>query len=113
MFFLLIFIFGCAPSNPDDEVAIPDDILGKEKMIDILVDLQLVEGTLILKRSIGKAYLPYKEFYFNHVFEKHQVSREKFEESLDFYKDHLYLLNEIYGEVINKLKEMKKELDRQ
>ncbi len=100
----------CSPGNNDDKIIIPDDVLEKERMIDVLVDLQLVEGALILKRSIGQAYLPLKDFYFNHVFEKHNINREKFERSLDFYKSHLYLLNEIYGEVIRELRAMKNEL---
>lgn len=110
--FLLMMFVACAPTSNEDEVVIPEDILQPEEMVEVLTDMQLVEGALMLKRSRGQAYKKDQEMYFNLVFEKHGITQAYFEESLGFYKQHLYKLDEIYNKVIKNLEELRKEVSK-
>ncbi len=105
--FLAIILVSCQPKR--SEIIIPKKILTQEFMVDILTDMQLVEGTLIYKRSTGKNYRTLRDYYYSHIFKKYNITQGKFEESLNFYKQHLKLLNNIYTEVIRKLEQYQKE----
>jgi len=109
---IMIMFAACAPSNNEDELVIPQEILQPDEMVDVLTDMQLAEGALLLKRSHGQPYKKDQERYFNLVFEKHGITQEYFEESLSFYKNHLYKLDEIYNKVIKNLESLRKEVSK-
>lgn len=107
---IMMMFAACAPSSSEDELIIPQDILQPGEMVDVLTDMQLAEGALMLKRSHGQPYKKDQERYFNLVFEKHGITQEYFEESLSFYKNHLFKLDEIYNKVIKNLESLRKEV---
>ena len=100
LIFALLFA-GCISK----EVDIPEGILTQETMVMVMVDLQLVNA-LSQKRftkdpkSPGTTLANYQQ-----VFDKHHLTRESFQESLDFYKEHPPLLIEIYDEMLNEFSE--------
>lgn len=110
--FLMMTFAACAPTGSDEEIEIPRDILQPDEMVDVLTDMQLVEGALMLQRSHGQPYKKDQERYFNLVFEKHGITQTYFEKSLAFYKKHLYKLDEIYTRVIKNLEELRKEVGK-
>jgi len=97
IFALLFLIASCK----NKEVVIPDTILPQEKMIEVMVDLQLVNA-LSQKRFTKDPKSPGTTLAdYSQVFDKHEMTRESFQESLNFYKEHPPLLIEIYDQMLN------------
>ncbi len=104
IFILLIALVAC--KNEDAENSIPPNVIPKEKMQKILVDMQLVEGALIYERSQGRISDSLRDYYFNSVFKKYKISNKQYDKSLNFYKDHLEVFDEMYEQVIKDLEKM-------
>lgn len=106
---LLLILTSCSPKN--DELVIPDNVVPKDKMTDILVEIQIVEGALIYKRSTGQIYNDFRDYYYTFIFDKYDVSQKKFDRSMDFYKENLEVLDKIYEEVLKRLETKKRKVD--
>ncbi|MDZ7742066.1 MAG: DUF4296 domain-containing protein [Bacteroidota bacterium] len=104
IFILLLALSAC--KNENAETNIPPDVIPREKMQNILVDMQLVEGALIYERSQGGVSDSLRDYYFNRVFEKYAISSKQYDKSLNFYKDHLKLFDEMYNQVIKDLESL-------
>lgn len=107
-FLSLILLVGCKEEKPKD-------ILSKETMTVLLMDIYIGEGkvsSLSLKRDSSLAIF---DAYEKRIFEKHQIDREQYKKSLAYYYDNPLELEEIYDRVLDslnlkeqKLKESKK-----
>jgi len=81
----------------------PKDIIPKDKMTNILLDVYIGEGkisALSVKRDSSLAIF---DVYEGRIFEKHQVERETYKKSLSYYYDHPMELEEIYNSVMDSL----------
>ncbi|MCF8228949.1 MAG: DUF4296 domain-containing protein [Bacteroidales bacterium] len=103
-FVILFFLISCS-GNDHEEV--PGKIIQKDKMEKILVDIQLVEGAMLYKRSKGVLSDSLRDLYFNLVFDKYNISKAGYEKSLEYYKKHLEEFDEIYKRVVSRLEKMK------
>jgi hypothetical protein len=105
---LTILLFSLLFSCTKQETSIPEDVLPKDKMAEVLTDFQLAETVVRLqlnyKDSITESSL------FDKVFEKHQISKEQFDKSFTFYTKHPTILKEIYDECIVNFTEKQAEL---
>lgn len=112
-FYLTIIIVSvlvsCSPKN--DELVIPENVIPQDEMTDILVEVQIVEGALIYKRSTGQIYNDFRDYYYTFIFDKYNITQEKFDRSMDFYKENLEVLDKIYEEVLKRLEAKKREID--
>ena len=109
--FISIFLIGCY-SNHSPEVVIPneDPPIGMEKMSDILVDIHLAQSS-IKELQIKRINIDgTAEEYHYLIFQKHGVSKEDFDKSVEYYNYRVEDLNLIYEEVITKLSLMDSEL---
>lgn len=99
---LLAFLFSCKEKT----VVIPDSVLSKDTMANVLMDIQLEEA-IISKLGINDS-LPKDSILkgFALIFQKHKISQEQFAKSFDYYKENPEMLEEIYDKVINELSEM-------
>jgi hypothetical protein len=103
LIFLLPLLFSC--SDPD-VIVVPDSVLPKEKMADVMVDIHLLEATLnIHAGGNDKDLVPAKI----NIYEKHQISKTQFEESYKFYTENPELLAEIYQKVLDNLSKLQAE----
>jgi len=86
----------------------PAGTLNEDEMINILVDIHLTEATLrISNDSLSrKNDTTEQRIRFAHVFRKHDIDPDNFNASMDYYLEHIELLDNIYKEVINRLSEM-------
>lgn len=86
----------------------PAGTLNEDEMINILVDIHLTEATLrISNDSLSrKNDTTDQRIRFAHVFRKHDINPDDFNKSMDYYLEHIELLDNIYKEVINRLSEM-------
>jgi hypothetical protein len=86
----------------------PAGTLNEDEMINILVDIHLTEATLrISNDSLSRKNDSIDQrIRFAHVFRKHDIDPDNFNKSMDYYLEHIELLDKIYIEVINRLSEM-------
>ena len=96
VFLVAIFtfsLFSCGAEKK--EIVIPENIIQKEEFSKILVDLLIIEGYRTrVTRSNENKNEQMRSFYAG-AFEKHKVSKEDFDKSYDFYRDHPDLLEEL------------------
>lgn len=92
----------------------PSGTLSEEKMIDVLVDIHLTEATLrIANDSLARLTdTTNLRIRFAQVFRKHDINPDDFNNSLDYYIEHIEELDKIYVEVINRLTEMEANLQQ-
>ncbi len=84
------FLFFISCSNKKDEVNKTQknqssDRLSKEELIPIVKDVLLVESAIYFKANQGADIKTLTYFYYNKIFEKHNVSRNQFYSSLKYY----------------------------
>ncbi len=91
-------ILGCAKNNP-----IPDNILDKDKMVKILVDIHLCEakcGQSFLRGDTAKTLYARME---NELFIKYKISKQSYLNSYQYYMNNLSEFDDIYARVVDSL----------
>ena len=102
---LCFFFFACSKSP---EAKIPDTILSKEKMAEVMLDVQLYESTL--GNSFYKEGNILLEIPKTNILKKHKVSKKQYDESFDYYSRHPEVFAEVYTIVLNDLSKMQAEV---
>jgi Domain of unknown function (DUF4296) len=92
------FFYGCNNSS-DTKVKKPEDLIKKETMVSILTDMHLLEGADALRLPVANKMYASQE----KIFLKYGTNRESFKNSLNFYKNNLTDLQEIYDKVNEEL----------
>jgi len=92
----------------------PSGTLSESKMTEVLVDIHITEATLragndSLSRLNDTADLRNR---FALVFKKHNINPDDFNNSLNYYLEHIEELDKIYVEVINRLTELEASLQQ-
>ena len=105
-FLLMCLVLSCS----EKPTLMPEGVLPEKKMISVLTDIQLIEGAIskkLIDRSINN-----KEStrYYAKTFEKHDITRQQFDESLNFYTENPKDLQKIYEKVLVELSKIKAEL---
>lgn len=104
---IVIFIFssivylGCGSGEKD---AVPAHILPKEKMVEIMVEVNITEAALNLNYLNEGKIKDTKEY--SDVFKRKKVSKEQYDESLKYYTEHPEEMVKMYDEVLNELSKM-------
>jgi hypothetical protein len=106
---VLFLAFGCTHKIKEKE-SVPADLIAKDQMVAIIVDLKVMDAILALKQRKKDPDLHDTKYYlYNSVMEKYGITRDKFERSMEYYQRDLMVLDEIYEEAITKLSKMKGE----
>ena len=108
LFFMSLFLCGITlTSCSKKEEKIPKNILSKEKMIAVMVDVQMAEASIQNRSlSITDSTKLIAAGYYKNLFEKNKITEQQFRESFLYYSHHLDLLNKIYEEVIYEMSKM-------
>jgi len=97
-------LFGCVRH----EVQLPPDVLSKDEMVPILVDIQLVEGSRSGKLVLGDTNkLP---DYYARVYEKHHITAQEFRKSFDWYSKNPAEAKKVFEKVIEELSILESEI---
>ena len=80
-----------------------DSIISRELFVLILSDIHLVDASLMVKRNKGQKPDHDLNFYYNGVFHKYHISKNRFQQNLDYYKQNPEEFTKIYDEVIELL----------
>lgn len=113
--YLILFLMIVTASCSEEVVVetIPADVLSKQAMVELLVDIQLIEGGIIIRKLKGKEFDKEINVYYQIAFKKHGLTKKTFEYNMRYYTDHLEKLEEIYDEVINELSKLQAESETQ
>jgi hypothetical protein len=99
--FVFILLLGCG--GGEEKVDIPEDVIGPDSMVPILVDFHLAEGAILeIQKQKQSAAQPAANYYAA-ILKKHGIDREKFDRSLQFYSNYPALYIQIYDEVLAEL----------
>lgn len=107
--FISLLFFSCS-EKPDRKI--PEGLISEEKMVELLTDIQLIEGAVskkILNKIDGKKESP---LYYQKAFEKHNVTEDQFELSVRYYTENPEVLQAIYEDVLIELSKIKAELQK-
>lgn len=107
---ILCIVFIAACTSIEDRVAIPDTVLSQEKMADVLVDVHLLEAALNVNALSRDQQIMNSIHPDSDVLKKHNVTKEKYQESFTFYSQNPLLLAEVYQFVLNNLSKMQAEV---
>ncbi len=90
---------------------IPGDVLSKEEIVPILVDIHLAQAARSVNQASDSARYTIAD-YTAYILKSHHVSKEKYESSISFYTEHPELLELVYGEVITELSKKQGEAEK-
>ncbi len=99
----LLLLFSCEKKER------PEDILDKNMMVSVLIDIHLAEGFVstfpINYDSSRTLYILFE----NEVFKKHQLQDSVFHRSLEYYLARPRIMDRVYGRIIDSLNVIEKE----
>jgi hypothetical protein len=100
---ILCILFFSACATGDD--ASPENILPKEKMAKVMVDMQLLEASLNLNNFHGQKVDHTGSIASLNldVFRKHDITKDQYDSSFEYYCRHPQELSEVYQLVLNEL----------
>lgn len=107
LIFACLLFFSCSNIKT---VKIPDTVLSKQKMAQVMVDIHLLEGSMSLNGTNADKITPENPSPNFDVLKKNNISKKQYDESFDFYSQHPALLNEVYDLVLNDLSKMQAEV---
>jgi hypothetical protein len=106
---VIFFVLGCTHKIKDSDL-VPVDLIPKDQMVDILVDLKIMDAILASEQRKKEQDANDAKYYlYNSIMGKYGITRNRFEESLEYYQKDLKVMDEIYEEAITKLSKMKTE----
>lgn len=103
---ILLLVASCSVFNHK-----PKGIIDDDKLVDILVDIHLADGTLaVAGYNINKDSTKI-ELLYQDVLNKHNITQQEFEKTIDFYSDDPHHLESIYEQVSEKLAKIESKFD--
>lgn len=106
---ILLTLFAC---NEEAEI-IPDNVLSQEKMVSVMVDVQLVEAALSVDKLKGDEAKEAAANYYNSVLKQHNLSKEEFDVSFKYYAEHPVFMAQIYDAMLNELSKRQAEVENE
>ncbi len=111
--YLLVFFFiplfpGCSNSHsrrPDTLDLPKDSIISRERMIDLLVDMHLLEGALTGEKNKGIRTEGVDAVYYNGLFRKYRITGNRLKKNLEYYRQDPEDFIKLYEEVIKRLED--------
>jgi Domain of unknown function (DUF4296) len=110
IFVLLVVLFSCGKKKTD--FAIPDDVIKRGEMVKILADVHIAEATINLRNVAVPDVRNLNAALYKNIFVKHQITKEEFTKSYNFYSNNTELFNEMYDSVIMELNKMQAEVEK-
>ncbi len=101
----------CVDKEKEKMLNAPSPLLSKDEMVDIMVDVQFVEGLLNYERNAGKTIVGLREVAFDSIFAHHGITDSIFYANIDFYNQNPEDMNNIMKRTVDSLQFIKSHLD--
>lgn len=112
--FSAIFVFDSCTLSIQEAPAEPPDLIQRDTMVDIIVDLRLLDAIIIIKQRQGDNAVGDQKYFLNKsILAKYNITREQFDNSFYYYENDLKVLDAIYADAITKLTLMKGESEQE
>jgi hypothetical protein len=85
-----------------------DSVIPRDEMIRILVDVHLIEASLVLQRNRGGNTPLLTQNYYQWLCGKYHMSHQRFRDNLNYYKMDPKNFSKIYQEVVKNLTDQAK-----
>jgi len=110
----LIVLSSACTQRYRTEAVPPEDLISKDTMVGIFVDLRLLDAVINLEQKKRNRKTNELNYYLhNSIMEKYDITREQFESSYQYYQHDLEILDDIYMEAITRLSKMKSTVDQE
>ncbi|MEX8546964.1 MAG: DUF4296 domain-containing protein [Mucilaginibacter sp.] len=96
--FIVLFLGACNKDNA------PANLIGKEKFVPLMVDVHLADGYLGAGTQIPDSLSYRGNGLYMAIFKRYGVDSAQFRKSFQYYSYHLNDMNDIYKEVVARLK---------
>jgi hypothetical protein len=111
--FISMLFFGCREKT--DKSGLPvgisaDSLIQPGKMALVLADVHVVEAAFLNDRNEGLNSNETPGYYYEEIFKKHHVSRERYEQSLTYYRHNPERYSKIYEKVVAVLEARQKKI---
>ncbi len=101
---LVLVLFILVLGSCSKERSVPEGILPKDRLVEVIVDLQRAEALVNSKQDTNRAIRDLRaKTYSEQVFEKYGISKEVYIESIEFYSLETKELEELIKSVAIKL----------
>ncbi|OFY36905.1 MAG: hypothetical protein A2W91_00530 [Bacteroidetes bacterium GWF2_38_335] len=97
-FCVIIFFIGCKSDGKKNVDKIPD-----EKFIEVIIDLHLGDALLETGKFDPQDKKYHPDNFYAAILKKHNVTREEFDKTLDYFADYPGELMKIYDKVLEEL----------
>lgn len=95
--------------GPDVQVKIPtDSIIPEQQMILLLADAHTIEAALVIARNRGSNTRELGNFYYAGLFGKYRISRQRYQQNLEYYREDPDAFIKLYEKVNRELVEREK-----
>lgn len=102
----MVSLSACTGDN-----AVPDYVIGKERMVPFLIDIHLTEAKIKILKVDHDSSMAFFRKLEEEVYQKHQITDSIYMKSYNYYMNHPHLLLEIYESVIDSLSLKEKLID--
>jgi hypothetical protein len=113
IFSLLLILSACYQTYDKEKVPEPDNLIGEDKIVLILADIEITESVLRDKQNQGHEIDGQEEIYYATIFKTYEVSREEFESSMSYYKQDMKRMDKIYEAVVTRLSVLESEVEHE
>ena len=105
-----LMIFGNCTRSINRKQNEPADLIPRDTMVNIIVDLRLMDATLVVNQRNGESNNNNLKYFLNNsIMNKYNITRPQFDSSFYFYERDLKVLDGIYADAITKLTLMRGE----
>ncbi len=101
---LALLLSGCYKVNKL-EVKKPANLIPKEKMVDILTDMEITQGAAVINKERYLGYKDIEKSYYQALFNHYHVTESQIRSSMDYYNNQGDEMAGIYDKVMSKLTE--------
>ena len=101
--FALSILLSCAEKEVEP---IPDHIYSIEKMTAIMMDMQIIEGGIVIRQYNKTQHHERISKVYRAMYNKHGITKDELDLSMRYYTDNPDKLEEVYDRVLERLSEL-------
>jgi hypothetical protein len=111
---LLSILIGSCTQKLNREAEAPADLIPRDTMVSIFVDLRLMDAVINYEQRQGNRQINDIKYYLhNSVLDKYGITREQFEQSFTYYQADLEVIDNIYADAITRLSKVKSQIEQE